>query len=746
MPYCPRRFVLTAVGLVFAQAQCLDARASVVGSDWLVAGDGAWHDPARWSTNPHYPQNGNPAGTEYDARITRAGATYQVFVENPTTVRTVTLGGDAVLKLQQSSTLTTSAVSIGDGARLRMGGGRLIGATITTSANGQLDCIGQGWLRDVNLDGQASLATPSAELIFEGGTRLGSNGVIRLSSSGAEVSAPPAGLIGSGQIEFDYGGDSQTSVRTESATLAIGSGITIRSAGGWGSVAGQQIVNNGQIVADATGGALFINAVLDNRGIINARNGAQISLPNTWTNHGTVSATDNGTLVVVNVPADADLGSFFVRGSRLVLTAPTTIDRVHQLDMTDSIVQVSRFELDNNGRVLPVRDGTNTWQLIGGGINGGSLVEGTPGQVLVTGGNATLSGVEVHADVQVIPGGQLSIGGRIAGRTIRMNAGPDPSSPFTGATVLLPSSDVLDPGSRIVFDGTVSTNLLRRSDRGRLHIPSGVSVVTGTAGGMLTASNAAIANDGYIGSLVSSRTVTLDADAVDNAGTTQADVGDIVAYGPILGQQGPGQRKPINFGNSGVLALGVGGDLNVTGSFLQSSSQAACQFAVGGYGDEGAGQLFASDNVMLAGSLEASLASGFEPALGDAFTIIRSGTGSVAGTFDDVHSPVWGNGLSFAVAYGAKQVDLVVVPEPTTGPWAALALVLVHGSGAAREQHAGPEQSKEADSCGMLLRGIRLFAALRGSVWDPFPLFISPHLKISDPIAPGWRIGVRADR
>ena len=37
-------------------------------ANW-TAGSGNWNVPSYWSTNPNYPNNGTPAGTEYAAAI-----------------------------------------------------------------------------------------------------------------------------------------------------------------------------------------------------------------------------------------------------------------------------------------------------------------------------------------------------------------------------------------------------------------------------------------------------------------------------------------------------------------------------------------------------------------------------------------------------------------------------------------------------------------------------------------------------
>src|SRR5688572_21122447 len=49
-------------------------------SSWLLPVNGDWTDPTRWSTNPFYPNNGNPVASNYIAVLNAAGAPYTVAV------------------------------------------------------------------------------------------------------------------------------------------------------------------------------------------------------------------------------------------------------------------------------------------------------------------------------------------------------------------------------------------------------------------------------------------------------------------------------------------------------------------------------------------------------------------------------------------------------------------------------------------------------------------------------------------
>jgi hypothetical protein len=55
-------------------------------ADWLTAASGTWATASLWSTNPFYPNQGNPAGSAYDASISAAGTAYTVSL-NTTIIR-----------------------------------------------------------------------------------------------------------------------------------------------------------------------------------------------------------------------------------------------------------------------------------------------------------------------------------------------------------------------------------------------------------------------------------------------------------------------------------------------------------------------------------------------------------------------------------------------------------------------------------------------------------------------------------
>jgi hypothetical protein len=72
-------------------------------------------------------------------------------------------------------------------------------------------------------------------------------------------------------------------------------------------------------------------------------------------------------------------------------------------------------------------------------------------------------------------------------------------------------------------------------------------------------------------------------------------------------------------------------------------------------------QVTVADLATLAGTLNLSLINGYEPNLGDTFTIMTFNSRS--GTFSTVNGLTIGNGKQFQIGYNAKNIVLTVVAQ-----------------------------------------------------------------------------------
>src|SRR5687767_2980464 len=260
--------------------------------------------------------------------------------------------------------------------------GGMNGGTLTTAGTGQLDASNaQAFLRDVYVNGRLCSRYGGAEYLFLGDTRLGPQGSVHIVGDSDDLIVHQGNLLGQGQVVFEPGAGSQASVRTEADRLYIGPEITVRTAGmGWGSVGGREFVNDGRLLAETPGGRLFLGGgPFTNRGTVSAANGGQIDIAGDWTNTGVISV-DRATAFIDRIPAAPNRGQFSVRDGTLFIGSSTTPAIVRGLDVTGSTL--SARDLDNTNNVLPVRDGTNTWQVRTGTLRGGTVTS-TPGVPLL---------------------------------------------------------------------------------------------------------------------------------------------------------------------------------------------------------------------------------------------------------------------------------------------------------------------------------------------------------------------------
>src|ERR1700690_976026 len=125
-----RAAVAAAAAAVFVPAF---AGASEITSNWS-GNTGNWTDPTQWTTNPNYPNNGTPAGVEYDAVINAPGAgPYTVTLNSNVTTDSVTLNSPNATLSQTGGTLTTTSLNISAGTYV-LENASLQNATFTSSS------------------------------------------------------------------------------------------------------------------------------------------------------------------------------------------------------------------------------------------------------------------------------------------------------------------------------------------------------------------------------------------------------------------------------------------------------------------------------------------------------------------------------------------------------------------------------------------------------------------------------------
>jgi hypothetical protein len=154
--------------------------------------------------------------------------------------------------------------------------------------------------------------------------------------------------------------------------------------------------------------------------------------------------------------------------------------------------------------------------------------------------------------------------------------------------------------------------------------------------------------------------------------------GTLTNSGTFRSELGGPRALEGNLLDEGLVSLGAGATLEVTGTYTQSKVATLAVANTGG----GFGQLHVTGSTTLDGTLSVADEGGFSPAEGATFEVI-SGTGSVSGTFTGLAGP---SGGLYSVKYEPHSVVLIAnkptVTEvsPNKGPEAGGTTVAITGT------------------------------------------------------------------
>ena len=82
---------------------------------WLQPISGSWSDPARWSTDPFYPNNGSPPGATYDVLIGEVGLPYTITSSGSITIDSLRLHAPGATLQHSGGPFTVAAGSLSIG-------------------------------------------------------------------------------------------------------------------------------------------------------------------------------------------------------------------------------------------------------------------------------------------------------------------------------------------------------------------------------------------------------------------------------------------------------------------------------------------------------------------------------------------------------------------------------------------------------------------------------------------------------
>ncbi|MBI3844935.1 MAG: hypothetical protein HY292_09885 [Planctomycetes bacterium] len=567
----------------------------------------------------------------------------------------------------------------------------ILGGTVTVTPQAALTA-NSGILDGVTLFGEFTV-NPFGGITVRNGWTL--DGTAFLSQNSFINFSGSQTLTGSGDIVFAGG-----YMDIGSGTLTIGAGITIRgvanSRGNIGNNASTTaFVNLGTIRSDQPGQMLSLNGGgWSNMGTIEASNGGSIGMfGSNWTNSGSVSISGGGTLWVGGLENGSSVPTAWHNTGTIAMTGSTV--RFGGRFANADIASFTRIggsvlllgTLDNTSLVLDATSGS--WFMINEGgqarINGGTVTVTSPAQFTVDSGR--LDGITVNGDFTMTGGGNIDV---TNGITLNGTFTILKAVNFLGTQTVSGTGAIEFGGNNHVEISsgtlTVGSGITVRCQPNRTARINGAIVNQGTlrvdaTGKLIRIQNASVTNDGTIEctgggrietamALSTSGSVTIASGSelvvesgtfTQTAGVTQQDgvlTGTLDLQGGTL--RGSGTTGTV--ANSAVVSPGSSaGTLSVAGNYTQLTG-GSLNVELGGTATTAFDRLLATGVAMLDGSLNVSLINGFQPSLGQTFTILTFA--SRTGTFANTSGLDLGGGLQLQVNVNPTDVTLEVVASP----------------------------------------------------------------------------------
>jgi hypothetical protein len=395
-------------------------------------------------------------------------------------------GGSVNISGLLDNTGTTLALTAATGS-WNLAGGTIKNGTITASGGAVLRLANTSVysiLDGVTLD--TDLSTGAVQLeVFDG---LTVNGTLTIDSyvifKGTQT------LGGTGQVVLDTLAAIQGPNTTTSATLTLGTGLTVRGgsqsgATFTGSNGAQKLVNQGTVDADTPGRTIVLGDSrfigFTNTGTIEATGGGTLVVNNLTGNANTVQVTDANSTVNINgtswinnqpvtVPAGTSLGfegaftntgginitggTFYLGGvpslglPSLIVSPPAAVKTaaLGPITMAGGVISVTGL-IDNTGASFST---PGPWNLNGGTIRNGTIAPSSDGAPIVALGG-TLDGVTVNNDISVPQFALLNVvNGLTLNATMTVTAGPTQSASvqFSGSQTFGGNGQLLLVGAK----------------------------------------------------------------------------------------------------------------------------------------------------------------------------------------------------------------------------------------------------------------------------------------------------------
>ncbi len=449
----------------------------------------------------------------------------------------------------------------------------------------------------------------STDLIIEGTVTLNGGGTIEMAGTAPRI-LDDAGLLLGHLINNDnliHGRGSIGSNRTK-------------------------ITNNSTIRADIIATTLILDpdSVRDfvNTGLMEATNGATLQFnPGTFTNTGgTLRAQAGSNVTFLSGPTIVG-GTLQTVGDGVFETANATITRLDGITL-DGLLRINNADnIELQGTVT--NNAASLIQINAAGSFTDLLIEGDV--TLTGGGTVELVGTlaRIRDDSGLLLGNLTNVNNLIHGQG---NIGGGRMQLTNGGTI---SSDVA--AGTLIIDTDVAPRVLANTGTLQAINTSTLRIVDAFAndGAIIAAAGSTVRIDG---TLTNNASGTLSGGGLFQMGSTG--IVDIQNDGTISPGASPGGLLM----DVGTLTFGATGNLTVELGGLVAGTDYDRVDVLG--------------DVVLAGTLDATIFGGFPLTIGDTFDVLVA-SGSITGTFDTVNLPA-GPGAGFGIFYGSNFVRLTV--------------------------------------------------------------------------------------
>jgi hypothetical protein len=478
-------------------------------------------------------------------------------------------GGSVYVTGTLNNTGTELALNGGTGSWVMLGG-TIRGGTISGTGGARLifGNPGGGTLDGTTCNGDLDLESINgAQMTMTNGLVL--NGTLRVGNPTNQwyaVVVVQGSQTLSGNATVVFGNHSSYNallLTLANTTLTLGSGVTVRGHtgvigynSGWGGPANVNVINQGTILAETTGGTIrvagqsFVNA-----GVAEARNGGTLDLPaNVLFNSGLLNAATGGALRLGGVWTNA--GTLSMTNAAVYLGGNFTISSLGVFNRDGGTVYVTGT-LNNTNTELTLNGGTGSWVMLGGTIRAGTVsVTGGARLIFSNIGGGTLDGTTCNGDLDLesMNGAQLTMtNGLVLNGTLRVG---NPTNQWY-AVVVVQGSQTLSGNATVVFGNHSSYNalLLTLADT-TLTLGSGVTIrghsgIIGYSSAWGGPANVSVINQGVILADTSGGTIRVAGQSFVNAGLAEARNGGTLDLPPnVLVNNGV-----LNAGSSSALRL-----------------------------------------------------------------------------------------------------------------------------------------------------------------------------------------------